>query len=315
MLKFIKPTKEILPELMEAVTEFKANPAPYNTSAVRHLIDCSTQDINTFFEYVQQKECGPFTDGKVPKTVLCLFDESCLVGIFAIHHSLTTDELKNEAGHISYQILPSCRGRGYAKAGLKLILDYCREKLSLESVLVCSREENMASRAVMTHVMREMGGFTRPPYTTPEGQTYCSVWIKTEQRKKRQIRPLGIAVIRKGNKVLALKGYDSKKEAYFYRLPGGGIHFCETAKDAVMRELKEEIGVDIQVIKPLPAVENIFEFEGNIGHELIFPFECKLPDSLSEQETFPMIEQQLETKSMEYVSIDSEIPIYPEGIL
>ena len=315
MLKLVKTSPEIIAELIEAAREFKANPAFYNTSAVRHLLECAPHNMNAFFDYIQQKETGPFTDGKVPKTILCLFDDSCLVGIFSIRHSLTTDELKNEAGHISYQILPSCRGRGYAKAGLKLILDYCREKLSLESVLVCSREENTASRAVMTHVMREMGGFVRPPYTTSKGKVYYSVWIKTEQRKKGHIRPLGIAVIRKGNKVLALKGYDSKKETYFYRLPGGGIHFCETAKDAVIRELKEEIGVDIQIIKPLPAVENIFEFEGNIGHELIFPFECKLPDSLSEQETFPMIEQQLETKSMEYVSIDSEIPIYPEGIL
>ena len=315
MLKLVKPSQEIAPELIEAAREFSANPASYNTSVVRHLLDCTPNDINVFFNYVQQKEYGPFTDGKVPKTVLCLFDDVCLVGIFAIRHSLTTDELKNEAGHISYQIIPSCRGRGYAKAGLKLVLDYCREKLSLESVLVCSREENIASRAVMTHVMREMGGFTRPPYTTPKGKVYYSVWIKTEQRKKGRIRPLGIAVIRKGNKVLALKGYDSHKDTYFYRLPGGGIHFCETAKDTVMRELKEEIGVDIQVIKPLPAVENIFEFEGNIGHELIFPFECKLPDSLSEQETFPMIEPQLEKSQMEYVSIDSEIPIFPEGVL
>lgn len=315
MLKFIRPTKEILSELIEAKTEFKANPAQYNTSAVRKLLDCNSKDIQPFFDYVDQKEFGPYTDGKTPKTILCLFDDSCLIGIFAIRHFLNTDELKNKAGHISYQIIPSCRGRGYAKAGLKLILDYCREKLSLESVLVCSREENLASRAVMTHVMREMGGFARPPYITPKGQVYYSVWIKTEQRKKGHIRPLGIAVIRKGNKVLALKGYDSNKDAYFYRLPGGGIHFCETAKDTVVRELKEEIGVDIQVIKPLPAVENIFEFEGNIGHELIFPFECRLPDSLSEQDTFPMIEPQLEKSSMEYVSLDSEFPIYPEGVL
>lgn len=315
MLKLVKPSKEILSDLIEATTEFKANPAPYNTSAVRHLIDSFPVDATTFFDYVQRKEYGPHTDGKTPKTILCLFDDSCLVGIFAIRHFLNTDKLKNEAGHISYQILPSCRSRGYAKAGLKLILDYCREKLSLESVLVCSREENLASRAVMTHVMREMGGFTRPPYTNENGTTYHSVWIKTEQRQKGQIRPLGIAVIRKGNKVLALKGYDSHKETYFYRLPGGGIHFCETAKDTVVRELKEEIGVDIQVIKPLPAVENIFEYEGNIGHELIFPFECKLPDSLSEQEIFPMIEPQLEKSKMEYVSIDSEIPIFPEGVL
>ena len=41
-----------------------------------------------------------------------------------------------------------------------------------------------------------------------------------------------------------IKGYGENKDEY-YTIPGGGIESWETVEEAVMREVKEEIGIDI----------------------------------------------------------------------
>ncbi len=130
-----------------------------------------------------------------------------------------------------------------------------------------------------------------------------------------KIRPLAIAVIRKGNKVLAVEDFDKKKNQVFYRLIGGGIEFGEMAKDAVLREIKEEIGLDATVIKQLPTVENIFEFNGKSGHEIIIPFEVELSDDDMQKDDFTMIEPEFKGYSFKFIEITEDKKIYPEFIL
>lgn len=82
------------------------------------------------------------------------------------------------------------------------------------------------------------------------------------------------AVIRNGDKVL----FQKRKNDKYYALPGGKIEVLETVKDALKRELKEELGVEVEVKDIVSVVENFFEFNNEKVHQYIFSYEVKLLD-------------------------------------
>ena len=96
--------------------------------------------------------------------------------------------------------------------------------------------------------------------------------------KFKEIRPIALGIALKDNKLLVSKGYDSKKDSYFYRCLGGGIEFGETSDVALKREFKEELDIEIEVKEFLGISENIFEFEGKKGHELVLFYRIEIPE-------------------------------------
>lgn len=65
--------------------------------------------------------------------------------------------------------------------------------------------------------------------------------------KFKEIRPIVLGIARKDNKILVGEGYDKIKKQTFYRCLGGGIEFLETSQEALKREYKEELGIDVNV--------------------------------------------------------------------
>lgn len=124
----------------------------------------------------------------------------------------------------------------------------------------------------------------------------------------KHIRPLAVAVVRNGNKVLAMKAFDHHKKRTFYRLPGGGIEFGEKAEDAVIREWQEELGVTINVTAYLGVEENIFTYEGQQGHEIVFFFAAELPHAGDYGR-----ELGGETSEIVWVEVNEDNAVYPEG--
>jgi ADP-ribose pyrophosphatase YjhB (NUDIX family) len=55
------------------------------------------------------------------------------------------------------------------------------------------------------------------------------------------------AVIFKGNKILVLRQYNYKRKEEYWMLPGGGLEEGETEKDCIIREMKEETNLDVEV--------------------------------------------------------------------
>ncbi|HOO60227.1 MAG TPA: NUDIX domain-containing protein [Candidatus Mcinerneyibacteriales bacterium] len=66
------------------------------------------------------------------------------------------------------------------------------------------------------------------------------------------------ALIQRGEEVLVhtLQGND------FWVLPGGRVHLGESTAEALIREIREEMGVSVRIIRPLWAVENFFIHQG-----------------------------------------------------
>lgn len=109
--------------------------------------------------------------------------------------------------------------------------------------------------------------------------------------KKARIRPISICLLRRGEEILVHESYDSVKERGFARPLGGGIDFGETSAEAAIREIKEELGLDITEVKLLGIVENIFIYEGEPGHEMVFVYDGRFVDeSLYEQESLAAVE-------------------------
>jgi ADP-ribose pyrophosphatase YjhB (NUDIX family) len=86
-------------------------------------------------------------------------------------------------------------------------------------------------------------------------------------------------------------GHDASKGETFYGPPGGGIEFGERAVDAVRRELREELAADVRDVTLVGVLENIFTYEDQPGHEIVFVFEARLVDaSLYEREEIAGVE-------------------------
>src|SRR5207245_496719 len=69
---------------------------------------------------------------------------------------------------------------------------------------------------------------------------------------------VGALIVNKEGKILLTK---SHKWFDKYTLPGGHIEVGETMKDAVIREVKEEVGLDVEVADMLLTQESIFAGE------------------------------------------------------
>jgi len=83
---------------------------------------------------------------------------------------------------------------------------------------------------------------------------------------------------RKDGAILASLGYDEVKGEHFARLIGGHVEFGETTEVALRREFKEELGCGPKDLSFVKVLENIFMYNGDLGHEIIFLYSGGLED-------------------------------------
>jgi 8-oxo-dGTP diphosphatase len=84
---------------------------------------------------------------------------------------------------------------------------------------------------------------------------------------KKEPRVVVAAIIKNGDKLLLTKEIiESGRE--FWIFPGGGVNFGESLEEAIKREIKEELGMEIKVEKLLGFKEAIFPKYNY--HNLIF---------------------------------------------
>lgn len=87
-------------------------------------------------------------EGHVPDTHYFLWDDDVVVGWFRLRHYLCPS-LVEGSGHIGYSIREGYRGRGYASAGLGLLLKEAAAIVPEEEYYLRVMKSNPASRRVM----------------------------------------------------------------------------------------------------------------------------------------------------------------------
>lgn len=76
---------------------------------------------------------------------------------------------------------------------------------------------------------------------------------------------VGVAALisnKNGEFLMGKRGAKARNEKGKWEFPGGSIEFGERLKEAVVREIKEELGVDIEPENLLPAIDHLIPDEG-----------------------------------------------------
>lgn len=108
----------------------------------------------------------------------------------------------------------------------------------------------------------------------------------------------------------------------FHRPLGGSIELGERSREAVIREIGEELGATLVDPELLGVLENIFTIEGELGHEVVFVYVGRLaePDVVppagrsfvdTDEHGAPGDEGWVEWRP---VSGDPAIPLFPDGL-
>ncbi len=103
----------------------------------------------------------------------------------------------------------------------------------------------------------------------------------------------------------------------YHRLIGGSVELGETHRDAIVREVHEELGAKIHDLAHLTAVESIFRIDGALGHEIVFLYSGRL-DPLPAIEGATLTEMDGSVVPVVWRSLrrgKDFLPLYPAGAL
>ena len=144
---------------------------------------------------------------------------------------------------------------------------------------------------------------------------------EVEVLKKNRIRVLSLGIFRRGDFIFVAEGFDPVKGERFYRPLGGGVEFGEQAADALVREMREETGLEVTNLRYAGMCENIFTYLGQPGHEIVLLYEADFADP-AVYENDEMICQEDDGlpfkavwKPISEFGIDKDGPLYPDQLM
>jgi len=137
--------------------------------------------------------------------------------------------------------------------------------------------------------------------------------------KKNHIRVVVLGVFLNQGKILVFQGKDKVKDETFFRPLGGGVEFGETSENALIREIREELGLEIKEPEYLGTLENIFIYQGEPGHEVVLVYEARFVDPKVYSETnLHCVESDGEDLCCQWLALENverqHLRLYPHGL-
>lgn len=136
--------------------------------------------------------------------------------------------------------------------------------------------------------LQDRGSRTGPP-TTPATQTIhphaSASQPSTGDKTRKSVTVVAACILRPGGREVLLSvrrapgvpGLDGKWE-----LPGGKVEFGETPEQAIVREIREELGMNVVPRRLLPYLHtNLWEYAHALQHVVLACFECETEDNFS----------------------------------
>ena len=140
-----------------------------------------------------------------------------------------------------------------------------------------------------------------------------------KKKKRGKVRPLALCVIRHQDTILVTEYFDDLKQAHFYRPLGGRIEFGEYSQQTVARELMEEIGEVVTDLRYLGALENVFTYNGEKGHEIVLLYEGKFENPAMYAQHMIEGQEGALRFTVRWMPLDffqrGDAPLYPDGLL
>jgi 8-oxo-dGTP diphosphatase len=105
-----------------------------------------------------------------------------------------------------------------------------------------------------------------------------------EEKIRKSVTVVSACIMRPGGKEILLSmrrapGVPGLHEKW--ELPGGKIEFGETPEQAIVREIREELGITVVPRRMLPYLHtNLWEYEHAIQHVVLACYECDLQEDL-----------------------------------
>ncbi|MCP4307003.1 MAG: NUDIX hydrolase [bacterium] len=131
------------------------------------------------------------------------------------------------------------------------------------------------------------------------------------------VRVKAICLFVNGDLLLAIDGFDPTKRQRFWVPVGGRVEFGEVSRDAIVREVEEELSAEITELELLGVLENVFRFDGSPGHEIVFVYDARFVDSsIYERSQVAGIEgdEEFTAHWIDPNAPKNDWPLYPEGL-
>jgi ADP-ribose pyrophosphatase YjhB (NUDIX family) len=100
-----------------------------------------------------------------------------------------------------------------------------------------------------------------------------------------RIRFLALCVFHHQGKILVNVFDDPASGQTLCRPLGGGVEFGELGRDAIAREIQEELGQSISDVRLLGTLESLFTYAGKPGHEIVQVYDARFDDASLYQRT------------------------------